>query len=71
MLMFNHFVRLKGINVKDLITKIGSCVSAGAPDDASAASGKGKKEEKKEESRESDDDMINTRNIYAIEMKLK
>ncbi|XP_065355706.1 large ribosomal subunit protein P1 [Calliphora vicina] len=56
---------LEGINVKDLITNIGSGVGAGAPAGAAAAGGdaapvaEAKKEEKKkeEEPEESDDDM--------------
>ncbi|KAI8125684.1 60S acidic ribosomal protein P1 [Lucilia cuprina] len=57
---------LEGINVKDLITNIGSGVGAGAPagaaaagGDAAPAAGEAKKEEKKkeEEPEESDDDM--------------
>ena len=56
---------LEGINVKDLITNIGSGVGAGAPTGAAAAgsveaapAAEAKKEEKKEEEpEESDDDM--------------
>lgn len=56
---------LEGINVKDLITNIGSGVGAGAPAAGAAAVGdaapaaEAKKEEKKkeEEPEESDDDM--------------
>lgn len=56
---------LEGINVKDLITNIGSGVGAGAPSGGAPASGdaapaaEAKKEEKKkeEEPEESDDDM--------------
>lgn len=56
---------LEGINVKDLITNIGSGAGAGAPAGAAAAGGdaapvaEAKKEEKKkeEEPEESDDDM--------------
>jgi len=54
---------LEGVNVKDLITNIGSGVgaapAAGAPAAAApaAAAAPEKKEEKKEESEEEDDDM--------------
>ncbi|XP_037820129.1 60S acidic ribosomal protein P1-like [Lucilia sericata] len=57
---------LEGINVKDLITNVGSGVGAGAPAgtaaagcDAAPAAGEAKKEEnkKEEEPEESDDDM--------------
>ncbi|TMW46691.1 hypothetical protein DOY81_008232 [Sarcophaga bullata] len=55
---------LEGVNVKDLITNIGSGVGAAAPagaaagGDAAPAAAEAKKEEKKEEEpEESDDDM--------------
>ncbi|KAJ8321703.1 hypothetical protein KUTeg_000174 [Tegillarca granosa] len=46
---------LDGVNVKDLITNIGSAV--GSAPAAGGAPAEEKKEEKKEESEESDDDM--------------
>merc|ERR1712098_266736 len=51
---------LQGINIKDLITNVGSGVGAAAPAAGGAAAPAGETaaaEEKKEESEESDDDM--------------
>lgn len=55
---------LEGINVKDLITNVGSSAGAApaagggaAPDAGQAEAKEEKKEEKKEESEDSDDDM--------------
>jgi len=53
---------LTGVNVKDLLTKVGSVSAAPAPAAAPAAKAEGKKEEKKkvvveEESDKEDDDL--------------
>merc|ERR1712213_142957 len=47
---------LDGVNIKDLVTNIGSSAGA-APAAGGAAPAEAKKEEKKEESEESDEDM--------------